>query len=168
MRINFSNFFKNGFHFLALTVLMLCFSIFVNFRIYQIENSKSLQINSLKDFIKSNPLIIEKSEGDFDLKSQASSKEILINIENFLNLYPDVLVKNLSLKLSEENKYVLSMTFESTFQDYIDLIDDLTVKSPIASDFPFVVELSDFKLDLPALDSDETQVFKTSIIIHTL
>ena len=168
MQINFSNFFKNGFHFLALTVLMLCFSIFVNFRIYQIENSKSLQINSLKDFIKNNPLIIEKSEGDLDFSSIDSSKEILINVENFLNSYPNILVKNLSLKLSSDNQYLLSLTFESTFQDYIDLMDDISVKSPINSDFPFVVELSEFKLDLPALDSTETQVFKTSIIIHTL
>ena len=60
MKINLSNFFKSGFQYLVLTVLMLSFAIFVNFRIYQAENIKAEQISSLQDFIKKNPLVIKK------------------------------------------------------------------------------------------------------------
>lgn len=168
MKINLSNFFKSGFQYLVLTVLMLSFAIFVNFRIYQAENIKAEQISSLQDFIKKNPLVIKKPIQEYEMQSFESPKQILITFEKFMQDYPDLKLKSLSLTEKEENSYLVSLSIDSTYENYINFIDDLSLKSPITSEFPFIVEISTYKLDIPSLDNKDSSNFKSTFLIHTL
>ena len=168
MQINLSNFLKSGFHYLVLTVLMLSFAIFLNFKIYKAESIKSEQISNLQEFISENPLVLNKPIESFQIAKVESPKQILIIFEKFMQGYPDLKLKSLSLNEKSEGLYIVSLSVDSTSQDYINFIDDLSLKSPINSEFPFVVEFSDYKLDIPSLDSLKVSNFKSTLVIHTL
>tara|TARA_Y100001970_G_C14212725_1_gene847847 strand:- start:551 stop:994 length:444 start_codon:yes stop_codon:yes gene_type:complete len=147
---------------------MLSFAIFVNYKIYQSENFKAEQISSLESFINKNPLFINKPIFEYEMQSFESPKQILITFEKFMQNYPDLKLKSLSLTEKEENSYLVSLSIESTFENYINFIDDLSLKSPVTSDFPFVVEINTYKLDVPSLDSNDSSNFKSTFLIHTL
>ena len=168
MQINFSNFIKNGFHYLTLTVLMLSVAIFINFKLYSAQALKAEQIASLQDFIKQNPLVIQKSSSDIELKSNQTSKEILIIIEKFMQGYPELKLKSLSLNKKEEKQFLISLSLDATFEDYTNFIEDITLKSPINESFPFILEINTYTLDLKRYESSESQNFQSTFIIHTL
>jgi len=168
MQINFSNFIKNGFHYLTLTVLMLSVAIFINFKLYSAQALKAEQIASLQDFIKQNPLVIQKSSSDIELKSNQTSKEILIIIEKFMQGYPELKLKSLSLNKKEGKRFLISLSLDATFEDYTNFIEDITLKSPINESFPFVLEINTYTLDLKRYESSESQNFQSTFIIHTL
>lgn len=168
MQINFSNFFKNGFHFLVLTVLMLGFAIFVNYRIYTQENLKAEQIASLQSFMQANPLVIQKSNLEHQLISDLQPKQILISIEKFFQDFEDIQIKSLSLNKKQDREFVVNLSLHTTYAQYIRLIDLLTFKSPLSQDFPYLVEINQFSLNLASFESAETQDFTFSFIIYTL
>ena len=102
------------------------------------------------------------------MQSFESPKQILITFEKFMQDYPDLKLKSLSLTEKEENSYLVSLSIDSTYENYINFIDDLSLKSPITSEFPFIVEISTYKLDIPSLDNKDSSNFKSTFLIHTL